>query len=130
MRLVSLLALLAAFAPAAAETWKCTNPEMEIACADGDCSAQLEHGFTPMDIAFNDEGDIYACAYSGCWEGRGEVHRNGVFLAILARELTWSTDPQPGEMREDVAILLDLTDDIALLKAGVFAQPLVCSRKP
>lgn len=123
-------ALLVAFAAtlstsAFGETWNCRNPEMEIACADGSCVAETD-AFTPMHLAFNTEGEIVACAYSGCWEGRGNARREGRFLTLLAPGLTWSTDPEPGSMRQDVALLLDLQDSVVLFKAGVFAQPMIC----
>lgn len=111
--------------PVGATAWNCTNADMEVACSEGACNATLEHGFTPMDVAFSDEGAVSVCAYAGCWEGEGEVFTDGRFLGITARDLVYSTDPE-GERRHDLAILLDLDDNIALLKSGVFAQPLVC----
>lgn len=99
---------------------------MEVACSEGECQATLEHGFTPMDVAFSNDGSVSVCAYAGCWEGHGEVFTDDDrFLGITAHQLVYSTDPE-GEHRHDLAILLDLRDNIAMLKSGVFAQPLVC----
>ena len=111
--------------PAAATVWNCRNPDMEIACSDGECNAALEHGFTPMDVAFSDDGSVSVCAYAGCWEGEGAVFTDGRFLGITAQDLVYSTDPD-GERHHALAILLDLHDNVALLKSGVYAQPLLC----
>lgn len=106
-----------------AETWNCKNRNMEVTCSDGECA--VSDAFTPMDVAFNDSGDLLVCAYSGCWEGEGEIYRSGNFLGIFGKQLSFSTDPDP-DRKQDVALLLDMTDNVALLKAGVYAQPLIC----
>lgn len=102
---------------------------MEVACSEGECRATLEHGFTPMDVAFSEDGFVSVCAYAGCWEGQGHVYTDGRFLGITARDLVYSTDTS-GARRHDLAILLDLHDNIAVLKSGTFAQPLVCEVMP
>lgn len=127
MRIIGALALLGLAPGILAQTWNCRNPDMEISCSDGHCQSTEEHSFTPMDVAFNDAGEMFLCAYSGCWEGRGEVTKSARFLSIAATNLTYSTDPKPGEMKQHAAILLDLSDNIALLKLGSYAQPLVCN---
>lgn len=125
-----LMAMLMAIAAmdAIAATWNCSNPDMEIGCSEGKCEATFD-AFTPMDVAFNDDGALLVCAYSGCWEGDGEVLKTADFLAIAGHQLSFSTDPVPGEMRQDVAILLDLHDNVALLKSGGYAQPLLCVKR-
>lgn len=119
--------LLAMCATANATIWHCTNKDMEIGCSETTCTALLEQGdFTPMSINFTDDGFVFACMYSGCWEGQGKVFRDDRFLSIHAHNLIYSTDPNPGEMREDVALLVDLEDNVALMKVGQYSQPLVC----
>lgn len=126
MRLMIALVFASLSAVGQAETWNCRNADMEIGCSEGRCEATIGHGFTPMGVAFNDDGEVSICAYSGCWEGQGEVTRSELFVSITASNLTYSTDTEPGTMRQDAAILLDLSDNIALLKLGTYAQPLVC----
>lgn len=129
MKNLSLVLLAMLALPAGATTWNCRNADMEVACSEGECHATVDHGFTPMDVAFNDDGSISVCAYAGCWEGEGEVFTDGRFLSIAARGLVYSTDQERGtdqERRHDLAILLDLDDNVAMLKSGVFAQPLIC----
>ena len=111
----------------AAAVWHCTNRDMEVGCSEEGCTALPRGDFTPMSINFTDDGYVYACMYSGCWEGQGEAFRSKRFLSIHAHNLAYSTDPNPGEMREDVALMVDLEDNIALMKVGQYAQPLVCT---
>lgn len=114
---------------AIAGAWTCGNPDVEVGCSETRCEAQ-SHGFTPMNVSFNVAGELDVCMYSGCWIGRGDpVDANG-FLVITARDLVWSTDPEPGEMRQDLAIVLDRRDNVAVLKAGSYTQPLLCRVTP
>ena len=67
----TLLMLAATALPAAAPpapAWQCRNPDFEASCSDGRCSANSD-AFTPMDIGFDEDGHVSACAYSGCWAG-------------------------------------------------------------
>src|SRR5690606_25156173 len=73
---------------AQAETWHCRN-DVEVQCGAGGCSAAAEGGFTPMDLAFADDGGLSLCAYSGCWEGSGEVLARAPWLVVGARGLPW-----------------------------------------
>lgn len=125
-KMLLVLAVLLMCTTANATVWHCTNRDMEIGCSEDGCNALPPGDFTPMSINFTDSGHVYACMYSGCWEGQGEVFRSERFLSIHARDLVYSTDPNPGEMREDVALTVDLDDNIALMKVGQYAQPLVC----
>lgn len=97
---------------------------MEISCDGEGCSTA--EAFTPMSIAFNDDGEMYLCMYSGCWEGRGQVMQTAGFLSIAGADLTWSTDPERRSSRQSAAVVLDLHDSIAVMKVGTYAQPLVC----
>lgn len=106
-----------------AESWQCRN-DLEISCADGKCSAETEDGFTPMSVSFDDSGKMSVCAYTGCWEGKGEVSSNGNFLMLAGQNLKFSTS----DMTENIAITLDKNDNVATIKAGGFAQPLICKK--
>jgi len=121
-RLVLVLALLCSTANA--ESWQCKN-DFEARCADGKCEAVTESGFTPMSVSFDDSGMMSVCAYSGCWEGTGKVFKSGDFLMLAGHNLKFSTSP---ENTENIAISLDLKDNIGVLKAGAFAHPLICTK--
>lgn len=124
-----LILILATFAAAAVpgQNWQCRN-DLEISCAAGKCAAAEDEGFTPMSVNFDDAGKLSVCAYTGCWEGTGRISENGSFLVLTARDLKFSTSDS-AKMNRDIAITLDRTDNIALLKAGAFAQPLVCGQR-
>lgn len=107
------------------ETWQCRN-DVEIKCASGKCEAETKDAFTPMDVSFDAAGMMSVCAYSGCWEGTGKVSEDGDFLTLTGRGLKFSTSD---DMAESIVISLDRRDDIAVVKAGAFAQPLLCERK-
>ena len=126
MKLRILLTMILLSTHAYAESWQCKN-DMEIRCANGKCSTPAKDGFTPMSISFNDSGSISVCAYSGCWEGRGVVNKTKSFLSVTGHNLRFSTSPNNVRMREDILIALDRRDNIATLKVGGFAHPLICT---
>ena len=119
------LALLAT--PALADPWRCRNPELEVSCADGRCTAAEAGGFTPMDIAFDERGGLSACLYSGCWEGQATVSGDDRYLLLVLRDAVFS--PQLGDepVRGELALLFDREDRVATLMAGGFVQPLACA---
>ncbi|NNE98294.1 MAG: hypothetical protein HKN25_04655, partial [Pyrinomonadaceae bacterium] len=107
------------------EKWECRN-DLEIRCADGNCKTQEKGSSTPMSVSFDDSGMMSVCAYSGCWEGKGNVFRSGDFLSLAGHGLKFSTSPERAEMNRDISITLDRKDNVAMLKAGEFAHPMVC----
>lgn len=124
--ILSLILSLSLFgATAQTETWQCRN-DMEIKCADGKCEAETKDAFTPMDVSFDATGMMNVCAYTGCWQGTGTVTNDGDFLTLTGNGLKFSTSD---DMAESIVIALDRRDDIAIVKAGAFAQPLLCERK-
>ncbi len=110
----------------ATERWHCRN-DLEIRCATGACEVRSESGFTPMDVHVDDSGAMSVCAYSGCWEGTGEVLRGKKFLVLVGHDLEFSTSPQAESSRADIVIAIDRADRVATLKAGDFAHPLLCT---
>ena len=128
MNLRLLLIVCALSSTAYAESWVCRN-NIEIRCASGNCSAEAKDAFTPMSVSFSDSGKMSVCAYSGCWEGTGRVFDSERFLILTGKSLKFSTASNPGQMRQDVAISLDRKDNVAILKAGEFAHPLICESK-
>lgn len=124
MKLAPLLILcLLLAATASAANWQCRN-DLEIRCGSGNCQAETGDAFTPMSVSFDDAGRMSVCAYSGCWEGTGKVLQNENFMSVTGHKLKFST----GDSTESIAILFDRNDDVALLKVGEFAQPLVCGK--
>lgn len=110
----------------ATESWHCRN-DLEVRCAEGRCEAQIEGGFTPMDVHVDDSGAMSVCAYSGCWEGTGEVLRGEKFLVLVGHGLAFSTSRESESSRADVVMAIDRADRVATLKVGAFAHPLLCS---
>jgi len=112
-----------------AETWHCRN-DVEVHCGVDGCSAAAEGGFTPMDLAFADDGGLSLCAYSGCWTGNGQVLARAPLLVISAAGLPWS-DPHGGADRaSDVLVAFDPRDRVAMVKAGGWTLPLLCRSGP
>ena len=107
------------------ERWQCRN-DLEVSCSDGACEASAEGEFTPMSVDVDGSGAISVCAYSGCWEGTGEVLQSGDFLVLLGTDLQFSTSPDSA----DVVIVIDRGDQVAALKVGEFALPLLCEPAP
>lgn len=109
------------------EEWHCRNPDVEVFCSDGRCGASLADNFTPLSVYFNGEGRLEVCAYTGCWEGDGEVRSVDRWLMIYASQRPFSTDPDNIERRADISILFDPLEKLAFVRADHFAQPLYCS---
>ena len=113
--------------PATAPTarWACRN-DLEISCKAGKCEAG--ESFTPMDVRVDDAGAMSVCAYSGCWEGTGTVVTSEHFVVLTGHDLTFSTAPDSEDSKEDIVIAIDRDDNVAILKAGAFAHPLLCKK--
>ncbi len=113
--------------PPAAPTaqWQCHN-DLEISCDAEHCEAA--ESFTPMDVRFDDAGSMSVCAYSGCWEGAGTVVQSENFVVLTGHDLPFSTAPDAEDSQEEIVIALDRADHVAILKAGSFAQPLICEQ--
>ena len=109
--------------------WRCSNP-VEVQCWEGDCEVKEGEDFTPLDVSFDSAGEVAVCAYSGCWEGQGRVEASDEFLIVTGRRLPFSTAAEDEESREDVAIVLGLSDRLGTLKVGSFAVPIVCAHNP
>ena len=71
-------------------------------------------------------GGLSVCAYSGCWEGTGEVLRAEKFLVLVGHDLEFSTSRGSESSGADIVMAIDRADGVAALKAGEFAHPLLC----
>lgn len=109
------------------ESWQCRN-DLEVRCGAGGCETTTGAGFTPMSVNVEDSGAMSVCAYSGCWEGVGEVVQSENFLVLIGHRLPFSTSPGPESAKADIIVAIDRTDRVATLKAGEFAHPLLCEK--
>ena len=128
-RLLLMLCLLPMAASAGSPAWNCRNPHFEAGCSGGQCTAAPPGDFTPMDIAFTEDGSLSACMYSGCWEGDGQAGGDARFLTLVARDLEFHPAVEDPPRRGDLALLLDRDSGTALLSMDPYAQPLVCTRR-
>ncbi len=126
---IALLTLLSA-AVVQPTTVNCKNADLEIGCSDGRCYATPEGEFTPMDLAFNDTGSVSVCAYAGCWSGQGTVQADERYVSIIARNLPFEPDVNDRQQQDDVLIMWDRQDNVALLKLIGYAQPMTCQLLP
>jgi hypothetical protein len=124
--LILILSILGVTSPKT-ETWQCRN-DVQIVCTGGKCEAETKDAFTPMSVSFDDTGMMSVCAYTGCWEGTGEVSKKNNFMMLSGENLKFSTSDSK-DMYEHIAITLDRRDNVAMLKAGEFAHPLLCEKK-
>ena len=105
--------------------WQCSN-DLEIICDAEHCEAA--ESFTKMDVRFDDTGSMSVCAYSGCWEGTGTVVQSENFVVLTGHGLPFSTAPDAADSQANIVIAIDKQDHVAILKAGSFAQPLLCEQ--
>ena len=108
-----------------AASWRCAN-DLEVSCGDGACQAETGDAFTPMSVEVDESGAMSVCAYSGCWEGSGEVVESGEFLVLTGQDLEFSTSRDSESARADILVAIDRADGVGTLKAAEFALPLLC----
>ena len=125
LSIIIVVAILATTAQA--KSWNCRN-DLEISCGSQGCEAQIKEGFTPMDIYIEESGSMTVCAYTGCWEGVGKFFKSGNFVVITGHHLKFSTAPHSKNMNENIVVVIDMHDNIGIIKAGAFAHPLICKK--
>ncbi len=81
-----------------------------------------------MDVSFSDSGTMNVCAYSGCWQGIGTVFTSENFTVVAGHNLRFSTAQDSEAMNQNIVIAVDTDDQVATLKAGSFAHPLICEK--
>ena len=108
-----------------AADWHCRNPDLEILCDRGKCSAS--ETFTPLDIRLDAHGTLSVCAYSGCWDGAAQIFRAGDHLFASGRGLTRSSAP---EDRKDFMLGIDTEDALGHLQGAGFSLPVTCVSAP
>jgi hypothetical protein len=108
------------------EVWNCRN-QVEVWCVVDGCAAKAEAETTPMDIwARRDDGRFSICAYTGCWEGVGE-------MAAARGRLLWAADDvefssSGSGFAADVSLLIVEEDGVGFVRVGGLATPLLCLR--
>lgn len=114
-------------AQAAAAEWHCRNKDMEIRCGANQCKGTGH--FAPLDIFADSHGRMSICAYSGCWEGAGQVYAAGSHLLFSAHRLKWTGSSGSGdETGKDFILGIDAGDGVAVLKGAGYAMPLQCEK--
>ena len=109
--------------------WFCRN-DLEIQCSDTSCEATDRQEFTTMHLSFKANGEFMVCAYTGCWEGIGQVIETRPFLIIWKEQADWYTQNRLGTNAQNVLIAFDRSDKVASLKVGGWAHPMNCSSEP
>jgi len=125
LEMIAALMFHASRAEVPAERWNCRN-QIEVWCAADGCAATPPEESTPMDIWASSSGDISACAYSGCWEGKAAT-------SAAAGRLLWIGDNLPfvssvEGATGDVTLLILAADGVGFVRAGGIATPVLCHR--
>lgn len=107
------------------QNWHCHNT-LEVRCARTGCTVLGEDDFTPMSVNASSSGELSVCAYSGCWQGQARAWSRSPWLFWTAHQLPWQGMPAQPEAAEDVVLVIDQDEGIALIRAGPFAQALIC----
>jgi len=105
-----------------ASSWNCRNNDLEIHCSSEKC--ELSDAFTPFDVSIDTNGSLSVCAYSGCWEGKGDAMESGHHLLVSGTKLQW-TGTNPGTA--DFIVAVDTSDMVGFVKGEGFAIPTTCS---
>lgn len=105
------------------KTYQCRNT-VEVQCDANGCNAS--DALTPMDVNFDDSGNLSICAYSGCWKGQADVIVTDNFLILSSQNLEFSTSNDS----QNATLSLELSDGIATIKIATFALPLMCEKLP
>jgi hypothetical protein len=106
-----------------AGAWTCRNGDFEIRCTAASCVR--ENDFTPMSISVSEHGEVSACAYSGCWEGRATTVRGAGRYLFVSGNFAWKGTTGSSE---DLAIVVDRKEGIATFVGDGFANPMTCTK--
>ena len=120
---ISLFSALMFFSGFAHADWNCRNKDLEVTCDAKSCSTS--DSFTPMSVTITRASLMSICAYSGCWEGQGVTSSSGIFRVTFGRELPFSS---ASDMKADIAVVIDESDNVAIVKGAGFASPMHCTR--
>ena len=120
----------AASAKSESVVWQCAN-DLEVSCFEGKCETTSE-GFTPMSIRATYQQGHWAvlsvCAYSGCWEDKVNLYNQKPFVLLMGKNMPFSSAPNDDSLKEDIVLFIDESDGLGIIKAGTFAQPVLCKK--
>ena len=107
-------------------THRCDN-DVAIQCYGSACTADINDDHERVYTNFDEAGNLRACVRSGCWEGRADVSSTNGFLVLTAKNIEFAAKNPSQRKKENIAIILDESDYVAILKAGHYSQPLFCN---
>lgn len=134
-RILAVTSFLAAPVPVLAgaeQGFSCSNPVMEIRCADGRCDfIAPDDGFTPMQLRRTQER-LTICAYSGCWSGPIAVRHAAGGITMLQGYVSRDGDaPQADdEEPELLSVIHDAGNRTAQMNWAGFANVMLCDPAP
>ncbi len=112
---------------ALAVDWNCRNYDMELSCSSEKC--EVSDDFTPMDVYFDDDGNMSIGVYTGVWEGVGKVLKPDNYIIVIGKKLRFSSSTSDSDdMNADFLIVIDTQDKVALFKGAGYAMPMTCVR--
>ena len=117
------LLLIMASSSALAVDWNCRNYDMEISCSSEKC--EVSDGFTPIDVYFDDKGNMSIGVYTGVWEGVGKVLKQEKYTIVIGNKLRFSNS-NSDDTNADFLIVIDTQDKVALFKGAGYAMPMTC----
>lgn len=101
--------------------WNCTNKGIEVQCDKDSCSSSTS--FTPLSISA-DNKKLSVCAYTGCWEGKSTVIKQGHYIIYTGNHLAWTHNKNS---KDNFILVINTKENPGLLKGGGFAMPVYCS---
>ena len=105
---------------------QCDN-DVTIQCYGSACTADTKDGHEHVTTSFDEAGNLRICTRSGCWEGQAEVSSSDEFLVLIGKDIEFTANDPSQSKQENIAIILDNKDSVAVLKAGIYSQPLFCN---
>lgn len=110
--------------PISASEWNCRNYDMEISCNQGKCESAEKGEFTPLDVYIKDSGNVTIGAYTGTWNGTGEVMKNGNHFVVAGNELRLVSGT--GDIGNEFLIAVNTKTNIAIFQVDPWAMPMTC----
>ena len=83
-----------------------------------------------MDIFGDSHGRMSICAYSGYWEGAGQVFSAGSHILFSGHRLKWtgSESGSGDDADTDFILGIDAAEGVAVPKGAGYAMPLLCTK--
>lgn len=107
-------------------SYQCDN-DVAIQCYGSACTADVSDDYDRIFTNFAEDGSLRVCSRSGCWQGHADVSNSKGFLVLTAESIKFTAKNSSQSKTENIAIVLDKNDAVAVLKAGIYSQPLFCN---